>query len=73
MIEAEGKILKWGNSFGIRLNKNDLLGTDLKVDDNVKIKLEKKYTTGKDIFGTLKKKGDTQKELDEIDEMFGEW
>ena len=72
MIQAKGKLLNWGNSVGIRLNKSHLTGTPLDLNDNVEIKIKKSYTKGKDIFGKLKKLVDTDKSLKEIDSLFGE-
>jgi antitoxin component of MazEF toxin-antitoxin module len=73
MMQAKGKLLSWGNSIGIRLNKADLIGTGLDINDNVEVRIKKSYTKVKDIFGKLKKVVDTEKSLREIDEMFGEW
>ena len=73
MIETEGKILKWGNSIGIRISKDDLIGSGIGVEDPVEVKITKKYTKVKDIFGIIKKKIDTQKSLKAIDEEFGGW
>lgn len=73
MISAKGKILNWGNSIGIRLNKEDIRGTELEPNDEVEVKISKKFTKGKDIFGKLKKTINTEKSLKEIDEIFGEW
>ena len=71
MIETDGKILKWGNSLGIRISKEDLIGTDIGINDPVEVRIVKKYTKVKDIFGIIKKKVDTEKALREIDEEFG--
>ena len=51
MIQAKGKLLNWGNSVGIRLNKFHLTGTPIEVNDNVEIKIKKCYTKGKEIYG----------------------
>ena len=64
MIEAKGKLLNWGNSVGIRLNKSHLTGTPLDLNDDVEIKIKKSYTKGK-----LKKLVDTDKSLKEIDSL----
>ena len=73
MVKAKGRLLNWGNSIGIRLNKSDLIGTDLDVNDDVEVEIRKRYTRGKDIFGKLRKVVDTEKILKEIDEIFEEW
>src|SRR3989344_445939 len=61
-MKAKGKILEWGNSWGIRLNKASA----------IEVEITEKATTGRDVWGTLPRKGDTAKALKEIDEMFGE-
>lgn len=68
----KGKILEWGNSFGLRLNKADVIGAGLQADEEVEVELKRKITTGRDVFGTLEKKADTDKALRDIDELFGE-
>ncbi len=69
---VKGKILEWGNSFGLRLNKADVIGAGLQADEEVEIELKRKITTGRDVFGTLERKVDTDKALRDIDELFGE-
>lgn len=71
-MKISAKILKWGNSMGIRLSKEQAKKSGFKIGDEVEVEI-KKYTTGKDIWGLLPKKGDTEKELDEIDRLFGEY
>lgn len=68
----KGKILKWGNSLGIRLNKTDVDREGIDVNDEVEIEVKKKVTTVKDVFGSLPKRNDTDKILREIDESYGE-
>ena len=69
---VKGKILEWGNSFGIRLNKADALEAGLVTGEKVEIEVKRQITKGNDVFGTLKKRVSTDKALKEIDEMFGE-
>ena len=72
---AKGKILEWGNSLGIRLNKAEAAAAGLHPDDEVEIEVKAKFTKGRDVFGLLKEQGrkvDTEKALREIDELFWE-
>ncbi|MBI2133820.1 hypothetical protein HYU11_04015 [Candidatus Woesearchaeota archaeon] len=69
-MKVKGKILKWGNSWGLRLDKAEAIKTGLAPDDEVEVDIRRKLTLVKDVFGTLKKTVDTQKALDEIDELF---
>ena len=72
---VKGKILEWGNSFGLRLNKADATEAGLRPNQEVEIEIKRKVSTGRDMFGLLKAEGrkvDTDKALREIDEMFGE-
>ena len=64
--------MKWGNSVGIRLDKSIALQEDLQPNIEVIVKIEKRITTGREIFGTFKKLVDTKKELKKIDEMFND-
>ncbi len=70
---VKGKILEWGNSFGLRLNKADMVGAGLHADQDVEVEIKPKLTKVKDVFGTIKKKVDTDKELEEIDKLFQEY
>jgi len=69
---VKGKILEWGNSFGIRLNRAAALEAGLNRGEEVEIEVKRKITTGRNVFGTLKKAVNTDKALREIDELFGE-
>ncbi len=69
---VKGKILEWGNSFGLRLNKADAAEAGLRPNEEVEVEVKRKITTGRDVFGTLEKKVDTNKALRKIDELFGE-
>jgi antitoxin component of MazEF toxin-antitoxin module len=41
-IVVEGKILRWGNSFGIRIRSSDLEETDLKPNEEVFVRIEQR-------------------------------
>ncbi|MBI2137147.1 hypothetical protein HYU12_01365 [Candidatus Woesearchaeota archaeon] len=69
---AKGRILEWGNSFGLRLSKIDVADAGLHANQDVEVEITPKVTKVKDVFGTLKKKVNTAKALREIDRMFGE-
>ena len=72
MTVIKGKILKWGNSFGIRLEKASALHAGLQPNEEVEVDVKRKITKAGDVFGTLKTKADTEKVLREIDELFEE-
>ena len=69
MIEGKAKLVKWGNSFGIRIPKERLKRFGFRNNQEVSfIILNKKLTRVKDIFGKLKFKSDTEKLLKKADE-----
>lgn len=70
---VKGKILEWGNSLGLRLNKADAIEAGLQPNQDVEVEVRPKLTKVKDVFGTLKKKVNTEKELEEIDRLFKEY
>ncbi|MBS3133594.1 hypothetical protein J4470_05755 [Candidatus Woesearchaeota archaeon] len=70
---VKGKILEWGNSFGLRLNKADMVGAGLRADQEVEVEIKPKLTKVKDVFGIIKKKVGSEKELEEIDRLFQEY
>lgn len=39
-VVVEGKILRWGNSYGIRIRKADLERSDLEPGDTVSVRIE---------------------------------
>ncbi len=41
-VVVEGKILRWGNSYGIRIKKADLEREDLDLGEEVAVRIEKK-------------------------------
>ncbi|MBI2574351.1 hypothetical protein HYV82_00505 [Candidatus Woesearchaeota archaeon] len=67
---VKGKILKWGNSLGLRLDKSAALRSGLLPNEEVEVEVKRKVTTGRDIFGKLERRVDTAKALREIDELF---
>lgn len=74
-MKVKGKILEWGNSWGLRLSKPEAVAAGLQPNEEVEIEVKGKISTGKELFGILKDHGrkvDTEKALREIDEMFGE-
>ncbi len=73
---VKGKILEWGNSFGLRLSKADVIGAGLRAEEEVEVEIKGKISKGRDVFGLLKKEGrkvDTDKALEEIDRLFQEY
>ena len=69
---VKGRILEWGNSLGLRLNKSEALAAGLLPNETVEVEIKGKFTKAREVLGTLKNKVDTEKTLREIDEMFGE-
>ena len=68
MLEDTAKLVKWGNSFGIRIPKGRLKKLGIKTNQEVSfIILNKRVTRVKDIFGKLKFKSNTDKLLKEVD------
>lgn len=39
-VEVRGKLLEWGNSYGIRISKDDVQRFGLKPNQDVRIRLE---------------------------------
>ncbi|HLD19274.1 MAG TPA: hypothetical protein VJB90_04670 [Candidatus Nanoarchaeia archaeon] len=68
----KGRILRWGNSIGIRLNIAEAREAGIYVNDEVEIEVKRKLTTVKDVFGSIPKRKDTDKILKEIDDFYGE-
>ncbi len=70
MIEVKAKALKWGNSVGLRLSRNDAKKARIKFgrEINIIIQENKKINMNK-IFGSLKNwKKPTERIMKEIDE-----
>ena len=65
MIELQLKTKKWGNSVGLLIPKR----YSLRANQEVKVHIEpaKRFSTVKDIFGTLKEKHSTKQLMHEID------
>ena len=66
-LEGKSKVVKWGNSFGIRISKERLMRERIMPNQEVSFLLIKKPTRVKDIFGKLKFKTKTEKLLKEVD------
>ena len=73
MEQIRTKVKKWGNSFGIVIPMEIVTKRNLKENSDVSVTIEPSNTmTVGDVFELarkfkLKRKGDTQKILDEID------
>ena len=76
MEQIKTKIKKWGNSFGVVIPKEVINSKGIRENSDVSITIETedKMTVGDvlNITGklNLKRKGDTQKILEKIDEEF---
>lgn len=70
MIEIKVKPMKWGNSVGLRLSKNDAKKAKIKLGKEIKIMLVEGRKRNMDkIFGSLKDwKTPTDEIMKEIDE-----
>ena len=54
MIELKVKALKWGNSFGFRLRKEDIKRTRIALGRDIRILVpDGKIVTGEKVFGSL--------------------
>ena len=69
-MKVKGKILNWGNSFGIRLDKSAALEAGLAPNEEVEVEVKRKISKVSDLFGLGEKRVDTTKALKEIDELF---
>ena len=58
---VKGRILEWGNSLGLRLNKSEALAAGLLPNETVEVEIKCKFTKAREVFGTLKNKADTEK------------
>jgi antitoxin component of MazEF toxin-antitoxin module len=54
---TEGKILKWGNSFGLRISKANLDNLNLGENEKVKINIEKIANPLRELFFHGRKDG----------------
>lgn len=67
-MEIVARLRRWGNSFGIVIPRDIIVGKNLRENEEVIIKVERKNDL-KEIFGTLKGwKINSQKAKDEIRE-----
>lgn len=70
-VVVEGKVLEWGNSFGIRVKKSDLLGAGIAPGTEVVLHLAPKPTTI-DLAGFPYLRGGRADDAARHDEIFGE-
>ncbi|MFH1306507.1 MAG: hypothetical protein ABIH83_02510 [Candidatus Micrarchaeota archaeon] len=52
-----GTILRWGNSFGLRLTKSDLERLNIHENEEVEIDIRKKEDPLRELFGAKKHEG----------------
>ena len=67
MVEVEGQLKKWGNSFAIRISKNKVRENKMKVNEKFKLILMPEKNVLKETFGTGKFRGSTEKLLKQVD------
>jgi antitoxin component of MazEF toxin-antitoxin module len=70
MLKTIKTVQEWGNSFGIRLSKDELKEEQIQANDQVEILVRKNVNAAKELFGTLKVKEPTAKIMKEIDREF---
>lgn len=56
-MEIEGRILNWGNSFGIRLSKGDVEDLKVKPKDKVRVKVVRSKNPLEELFGLGERTG----------------
>ena len=67
MVEVEGQLKKWGNSFAIRISKSKVRENKMKVNERFKLILIPEKNVLKETFGTLKFKKSTEQMMKELD------
>ena len=67
MVELEGQLKKWGNSFAIRISKSRVIQNKMKVNEKFRLILIPERNILKETFGTGKFKGSTEKLLKQVD------
>ncbi|HZX20706.1 MAG TPA: hypothetical protein VFF13_06885 [archaeon] len=67
MLQVEGKLRKWGKSFGLAISKRKAEEEKLREGENVKALIMKDRNILRETFGTLKFKKSTRKMMKEID------
>ncbi len=69
MEEIKVKTKKWGNSLGVIIPKKVVREQNIKPEQEVSIQINpNRFTTGKDIWGTMKFKKSTDQLMKEVDE-----
>lgn len=62
-MTTEGKVLKWGNSFGIRINKDVVEKLKLNEHETVELEIKKRDNPLKELFGSMKGNPITREEF----------
>ena len=68
MLQVEGKLRKWGKSFGLSISRKKAEEENLREGENVKALIMKEGNVLRETFGTLKTKKNTSKLMKEVDE-----
>lgn len=55
MVELDGEVKRWGNSYGVRLSKGAAEEEGLQPGDKVHVSLQKIVTPNPDFFGLAKR------------------
>jgi len=67
VISCKSHVKKWGNSFGVLLPKEAVVGEKLKEDEEVVVIITKKINPLKEMFGALSFGKQTRKLLRDVD------
>ena len=67
----EGKIMKWGNSYGLLIQKDEVRKRELKEGETVEIELRKKQGLTK-LFGMCKFKRSMKEIMEDIREGYSD-
>ena len=67
MVELEGQLKRWGNSFAFRVSKDKVKGNKMKVNQKFRLLVIPEKNVLKETFGTGKFKGSTAKLLKQVD------
>ena len=73
-MTIQGTILKWGNSYGIRINKEVVEKMNLREKESIDFNIRKKGNPFEEAFGLIAEKPISKKRVRELSkELEGEW
>ena len=56
-MSIDATVLKWGNSYGLRLSKKDVQRLNLRQKEQVVVEIRRKENPLKELFGAAKREG----------------